>query len=331
MALLAMACFEDNNLAEVAAYGSAALVAAGARTGTYALEVPRAGAGSEFVNGWTMIIPDTEEIYMQWAVKLTTTGASQEYKIVRWLDSLGIILGGFKYTSADEFKVYIGDFVTLVGTTPAISTSYTLFEMYLKIAGIGGRIVIKMNGVTVVDYTGDTKGSGFLGVKQFNHGNVSNNTYVNTLTFDDILIFDTTGTAFNSWPMGIKIHKLAAPIANGNYHAWTPSAGDNYECIDEIPPTMTDNLTGVAGNKDSYAFGDAPGVLGIAAVVTSFWGQGGGSIKRLCRSGGSDYLSNAFNLSGAFNRVFDVMSEKPGGGGWDVTTLNAAEFGMEKQ
>ena len=204
-----------------------------------------------------------------------------------------------------------------------------VIEGYIKIDDTVWRVIIKANGITEIDFTGDTKPGSETEVDYIKHGSWPG---INGLYFDDIIVNDTTGASFNFWPMGVKCHKVAAPLANGNYAQWTPSAGDNFECIDESPPSMDDYVEGAIGEKDSYAFGDAPvGLSGIAGVVVRYYGQGNGDIKRLCRHGGVDYLSDAFTVPGTFNKVDDVMPEKPGGGGWDEATFNACEFGMEHQ
>ena len=333
MGLIGFAGFEDNNYSEVTPIGVTVLSPTAPRTGNYCLRI-ETGSNNLFNKGWVMPV-GVGEFYFQYAAKYVGNQAVTDDKACfQWLDQFSNVMGAFYIrTTSLIYNVYVGNKVTLIGSTvTGLSSNWTVIEGYIKIHASEGRVIIRVNGVTEVDFTGNTQPGEEDAVAVLRHGNFPFGTNGQYLYFDDIIVQDTTGAAFNSWPMGIKCHKVAAPLANGNYAQWTPSAGDNFQCIDETPPSMDDYVEGAAGQKDSYPFGDAPaGLSGIAGVVTRFYGQGNGNIKRLCRYGGTDYLSSAFAVPGTFNKVDDVMAEKPGGGGWDETTFNACEFGMEHQ
>ena len=299
-----------------------------ARTGIYSYRV---GGGWNFVKSATLSFPERGEIFFQFAVRIgaavDNTGA-----VFGWRRG-GTFLGTIAKDGNNALKVYLGNKVTLVGSIPVglPSGGFLLIEGRIVLHDTNGVIQIKDNGALAVDYAGNTMpGADTVMDNLIMGGHVST---LNSYTYyDDILVCDALGTAFNSWPMGIKCHKVAAPEANGNYHQWTPSDGENYQCISETPPSMDNYVEGAAGQKDSYVFGDAPaGLTGIAGVAIRFCGQGNGNIKRLCRYDGVDYLSEAISVPGSFNKVDDVMTEKPGGGGWDEATFNACEFGMEHQ
>ena len=181
----------------------------------------------------------------------------------------------------------------------------------------------------MLDYTGDTKiATGTAKVYEVRAGSFAG---VGALFYDDIVLNDTTGSFFNSWPNGLKIHKVSAPTSSGYYSQWTPvGATINYQCIDETPPTATDYVQGNYGSKDSYSFGDSP-ASGIKATATRYWGSGVGSLKRVCRYDSTDYLSNVFTIPSTFNKVDDIMYTAPGGITWTKAIFDACEFGMEKQ
>lgn len=52
--------------------------------------------------------------------------------------------------------------VNIVNSAAAVISTNTvhLMEVYIKIADAGGRVVVKVDGVTVIDFTGDTNNSG---------------------------------------------------------------------------------------------------------------------------------------------------------------------------
>ena len=299
-----------------------------ARTGTYSYRV---AGGGNFSGAAVLTFAEKAEIFFQLAIRVATV-SDTEHAFFGWRNG-STFLGTIAKDGINGLKVYLGNKTTEIGSIPVglPSTDFMVIEGRVVLDDTSGIVQIRVHGVLVVDYAGDTMPGAEATLDNIimcGHVTTSNwYTY-----FDDIIVCDALGAAFNSWPMGIKCHKVDAPAANGNYAQWTPSAGDNYQCIDESPPSMDDYVEGAAGQKDSYVFGNAPaGLSGIAGVVTRFWGQGNGNIKRLCRYDGADYLSNAFAVPGTFNKVDDVMAEKPGGGGWDEATFNACEFGMEHQ
>jgi len=336
MALIGFAGFEDNNRIEIIPVGAPTISASAKRTGTYGLSCY--GYNYAMLHGWIMRV-DRDEFYFQYAMTMSATATLfDDYLICQWINKDGIVMGGFYQRSASKtIDIYIGAKTTKIGVTVTpfpVTPNWLVVEGYIKIADSDGRVVIKCNGITECDFTGDTLPATTTEteIAILKHGNIVDNVGSAYTYFDDIIINDTTGASFNSWPMGIKCHKVAAPSGNGTYTDWTASAGADYECIDDTPPTMDDYLSGTTGDKESFEFGNAPSALtGIGAVVTRFYGQGNGDIKRLCRLNSVDYLSTAFPLPGTFGLVNDVMTERPGGGGWDETTFNACEFGMEHQ
>lgn len=321
MALLAFAGAEDG-LAEVTQISSPAIITTNPRTGT---NVFQCGADEAVV----LPITASSHIYIQGAWRSTGCGATEKY-LLQWKKG-ATILGCLTHHNTPYIKVYLGNKATLLDTLGSGLPVFTYMVIEVKVVlhDTNGIIEVKIDGQSVYSYAGDTMPGADADIDSvaFFGGCVSYNTNI-----DDIAVCDNSGAAFNSWMNGMKIHRVA-PSGAGNYAQWTPSAGDNYACVDETPPSMADYVeSATPGHKDSYAMGDAAvDVTGIAGVVFRYWGQGGGQIKRLCRVGSTDYLGAALTLPGSFNKVEELMSEKPGGGAWDVSTFNAMEAGMEKQ
>lgn len=332
MALLRFASFEDQNLLEIVPTGAAANIStATPRTGSRHLRIPNSMTNG-WDHGWLMWI-NSGEFFFQFATKLSAASSNNNlHSMFIMYDSAGTAMfTGLWVVATQGYRFYTGTSTELIGSTvTGVTTGWRVFEGYVKIStDIGvGRFVLRIDGVTEIDFTGVTQLGAKTQVASMKH---AGHYGFESQYFDDIIVNDTTGSSFNSWPMGVKIHKVALPTQNGNYHAWTPSAGDNFQCIDEVPPSMTDFLTGSVGDKDSYAFGDAPGGLtGIAGVVVRYYGQGDGNIKRLCRYNSTDYLSTEFPLPGTYNFVDHLMDVGPAGA-WDTAIFNACEFGMEQQ
>lgn len=300
-----------------------------ARTGTYSLgfnpyNYYRArGVAADF--------PNKDEVYFQIAMRLyyNLDGTSA---IIDWRNG-NTIVGCLAANGTGGLRIYRGDQETNLNDSASgmIAGQWYVLEGYIKIDSSSGVIQIRKDGVPILSYSGDTTHESKTDIDNIAFWIPSTGVQTNPHCFDDIVVVDTLGSSFNTWLNGVKIWKVAAPTANGNYSEWTPFTGSNYENIDESPPTMVDYIsTQTVGNVDTYSFGDADAsIKAIGAVVTRYWGQGGGQIKRVCRYGGSDYSGSNIDFPPMFTKVDDIMYEKPGGGIWTPTVFNACEFGIE--
>lgn len=303
------------------------------RSGNYAYRVYNGGADA-FGNSVGLYFPAGSTFFFQVGYFNTYSSANNDMLFVAWRNS-GTILGGISISNPpNSMKVWLGNKATQIGSIPAGLPvgQWVLIEGRVVIADTGGIIQIKVNGVLYVDYSNqDTKPGTDTTANNLLVGQSA--TYLDAYDYiDDLMVCDNQGSHFNSWCNGAKIHKCL-PTGAGNYSQWTPAgASYNYQCMDDVTPSMDDYVTSTTtGQKDSYAIADAPGgITGIGAVALRYWGQGDGQIKTLIRSGGADYVGPAIDIPGSFNKVDEVHYTAPLGSGWDTTTFNALEVGLEK-
>jgi hypothetical protein len=104
-------------------------------------------------------------------------------------------------------------------------------EIYVLIANENGRAVVKLNGVTDIDYTGDIQESATS--NQMDRIRFGYCGYLTSIYVDDIIVDDAT------FPGDTRIQKITVN-GTGTTTDWSPSAGANYECVDEIPADDTD-------------------------------------------------------------------------------------------
>lgn len=156
-----------------------------------------------------------------------------------------------------------------------------------------------------------------------------------TLTFylDDVVISDAEITD------GQCLVGLMAPTANGNYTGWTASAGNKWDCVDEVPPSGTDYISSGTGAGDQryspqHATMSSLGASASASVkhvrtiakmreATSTTTLGAVGVY----SSGSVAEATAVDLGGTTEILF--LKEQPtnpnGGGAWTVSAVNSAE------
>lgn len=219
---------------------------------------------------------------------------------------------------------------TIVGTgTATLSDDTTyLIEVYFKLADSGGRFVVKVGSVIDVDYTGDTNpGAG----STFNHiqlGFISS--FQQPYAYFDNLIIDTS-----AW-IGETFIQAVVPTGIGNSSVWTPSAGNNYACVDEIPANDADYVeSSAADDIDTYITGDVAVDTDIKCVQiqTRCKVEVGVSknIKFITRVNGTNYLSgDKVVSSGAVKSLFNVWENNPAdAAAWERADVNGMEIGAK--
>lgn len=213
--------------------------------------------------------------------------------------------------------------------------SWYLHEIHVVIDDSVGVVQTKVNGVSDIDISSqDTQTSAYAEMTKFLLGLDGINK--NALGYyDDIAINDTTGPINNSWIGRGGIHGLK-PNAAGQYTQFTPSAGDNYAAVDEVPPD--DDTTYVesdtVGHKDTYALedlvpvsGDIQAVQWIARAKLAEAGEG--NFQRLIRHDSVDYNGGDLAVDTSYAYFTEIIEKAPDGTDWTIAKVNALEAGME--
>lgn len=234
-----------------------------------------------------------------------------------------IICGIQTYTD-NKFRA-----IAIVSTTGSIiaviDTTY-LIEVYFKMADSGGRLVLKVDGVTDIDFTGDTKPGADTQFNKVSLGKRANDSY----GYFDNFIMDNT-----AWIGDTKIQALV-PTGVGAATGWTPSAGSNYACVDERPPNDADYVSiNAVDTTDTYATGNMSGSIGsIKCVQVQSRTKYDGSptptnLKLVVRSGGTDYFSGD-NLVPATAKSFPYLWENnpADSAAWEEADINTMEIGV---
>lgn len=233
-------------------------------------------------------------------------------------------------------QLYRGD-GTLLATSPAgvIATNQWLYiEMSATIADSGGRVIVKANGVTVIDFTGDTKNGGTnttIDTVVLSHGNAGANNFL----FDDLYICNTAGSVNNTFLGDVRVQTLV-PTGAGASTQFTPSVGSNWDNVNDLPlVTTTYNSDATSGHRDTYAMGDLISgtgtIFGIQDVLVALkTDAGAASLKAALKSGGTVYYDIAQSLGTSLGESPVIRETDPAtSAAWTATNVNALEFGAE--
>jgi hypothetical protein len=235
--------------------------------------------------------------------------------------------------------------VGLVGTSVPVmvgATWYCLEVYYLEANAPNGRFVVRIDGTTVIDYTGDTQPAA---ATTFDNINFTAGSGTNLLV-DDIAVNDTAGGAPDNTWVGDGIISKIYPDGDGTHSNWHGSDGDdvnNYALCDEFP--RDDDVTynyhdgASAGTQQQFALSDWSGagksILRIYAEARArkTTADGAHTIKLgQLAAGGADVVSAGRTLyTGAYTRVVgnDALVNPVTGIAWVEADLDALEFVAE--
>lgn len=215
---------------------------------------------------------------------------------------------------------------TIETSSPGLfrSTTWNWIEFKITI-GDAGSYEVKLNGQSILSGSGDTQDQTSSGCTQVQLWGISDSLYVADLYFADDYFGDT------------QIDTLFSNGA-GNYSQFTPSAGSNYECVDEAAPDgdTTYVKSSTVNHKDSYTYDDLPTVNGtIYAVVAVIAAKKDEvdtrSFRAFTRLSSTDYNgSTTHYLSQGYKYYLEEWLLNPATSlAWVKADIDGAEFGCE--
>lgn len=329
MARIWMSGFEAGHIG-VLAWGNGDISNAQHRTGSYSYYCGNSERGNFDLSD------DPSEIYVRMGLYPTNWGVTSDHVWCGLYDETGDNLLTFCFDSG-QVVVRRGDEGGTILATGSIAVginAWSCIEFHAKIDDAAGVVQTKVDGVSDIDFTGDTKHGSYTGIDHMTLGFDESNS--NTLGYyDDIAINDTTGSDNNSWIGRGGIYGLF-PEGAGTHTDFTPSAGDNHDCVDEVPPNDdTDYVeSNVVGHQDTYAMddlvptdGDIQAVQWIARAKLD--AAGSGNFQRALRYDGTDYNGSDLAVDVSYAYFQEILEECPDETAWTIAKVNALEAGME--
>lgn len=211
------------------------------------------------------------------------------------------------------------------------------YEVNVTISDSAGSVKVCFDGDTtapVIELTGVNTRSQF-----------SSNNYANTIVIgsekwtaamfgqgttrymDDLFIMGTAGGVMQGDARVLTRY----PTGAGSHTDFTPSAGANWECVDETPPNITDYVySNTVGHIDTYDHTDLPAntetVLAVAVNhYTTKMDAGMRKIGAVLIIGGSTLVGDDVVPALGSYRHFQQTFEGP----FDLADCNACEFGIK--
>lgn len=226
------------------------------------------------------------------------------------------------------------------GTTLATSAAgltldvFNYIEFKAVISDAAGSYEVRVNGVNVLSASSvDTKNTANATADNVRFSVAGTN---GTNIADDIYICDGTGAANNNFLGDVRVD-AKLPDGAGTHTDFTPSAGSNFQCVDENPATDdTDYVQSTTVNHvDTYTFGDIThipvAIFGVQVIMTARKDDAGvRSIAGKALSGGTMGTGATQALATTYTQYREIFENDPNtAAAWTKTALNAAEFGIE--
>ena len=197
-----------------------------------------------------------------------------------------------------------------------------------------GTYEVRLEQVDILSDTGVDTRSGLATLSQFM---IEAGTYSGALYFDDLFICDGSGGVNDDFRGDCRVDTLM-PDGAGTYTDFTPSAGANWQNVDDdgvIDNDTTYNESKTVGHQDTYNM-EALSALGttIYGVAANSCGRktdaGPKGFKQLTIAGGTEDLGDEVLVTSDYKVYQKVMDVNPDdSAAWAEADVNAVESGVE--
>jgi hypothetical protein len=229
---------------------------------------------------------------------------------------------------------------TLVHTSPAGTLSREIWhriEIEAQVGSASGIVKVWVDGALVVNISAvdltDGSAAGCDRVVWIDSPDTADFNY----KFGSVIISDTSGAAPWNAALGDKRMYCLLPTGDSSV-AWTPSAGSNYQCVDDAIPGASDGDSTYVEHSaasdaiDLYTQADLPaGIVGIVGVILDLEARktdagalpGGGSFKSQIKHSVTTTDGAAKTLTTTYECHRTMFIDCPGSTGWTKAQVDA--------
>lgn len=313
-------------------------------SGTPTFVTGRSGSGKAInlagITTTNVFLPaqSTDTIFMGFAIRINA--GTDDYPIFEFYGYPNSTLNNFVVNyGASPRRISIGRYSTnhLV-ETPELNLGqwyYISFDMLIN--NSAGSITLYLDGVQVDSVSGvdtlDTSGN--TNVIRF----VARGTTSGGLDFDidDLYFGDNSGTDLTAQVGDVSIEQLV-PDGAGSSSQFTPSAGSNYQNVDELTPDgdTTYNSSNTVGHKDLFTCSNLSTTPGTVYAVqldikANKQDVGTRTYKPVIKSNATEGDGSEQGLTdGSYKtKSFIYENDPDGGGSWSGSSVDAMEIGYK--
>jgi hypothetical protein len=269
------------------------------------------------------------------------TSSTNNSRLLQFLDSGGTVHLTLAWSSTDLlFRLYRGTTGgALLGTSTAtfLSDVWGYLEMKATIADSGGICVVRLDGATIINFTGDTRNAGTAEVAtvRFSSHFQSNDRY--DLRLDDVYICDGSGSRNNDFLGDVRVSTLR-PDADTTVADFTPDSGSTR--FNRVNENIADGDTSyvessTVGHKDLYEIANlslTPTAIHAVqlATVARKTDSGSRTLRAIARSGTTTQNGATRTLGTSYVLYDDILETDPAtAGDWSQSAVNGLRIGVE--
>jgi len=265
------------------------------------------------------------------AIKILSTPASQN-RLYTFYD--GSTAGvGVRVNSDLTLSVYRG--TTLLGSSSSQMTTGNWFYIEMKVLtnNSTGTVEVKVNGSSWISLTSqDTQEGSNAYHTAVRLGMNDGGVYTQ---YDDMYVLDGSGSKNNDF-LGNRRVDAIYPDGAGDDTNWTPSAGSNYQNVDDgalLDEDTTYNETSTDGHDDLFTYDNLPAeassVDGLMIVTEARVTTGSMDLSHNIKTGGTEYPGSAETItSTSYITSYRLEEDDPDTSvAWTVSGVNGAQFG----
>ena len=269
----------------------------------------------------------------------TDLGSSSIIDFMRVRDISGVGLLEFSANISGVAYLYRSGTLLATSSSPVFQDlAWHHVEIFVTIADSGGRGVLKVNGVTVIDFTGDTKPGTNTDIYTFAASVGNNFAYY----YDDLVVNDDGGSApDNTYPGRVRLFPLR-PTGAGNYTQWDrggTDSGANWSQVEEVPASSVDYVTTTVDDEiDSYALANLSGLpagasfKSVIVVAEAMLDSGSKKLALGVRSGSTDSFGADKGLGTSYSPKYERFTTDPADSNpWTETDINAVEAAIKSR
>ena len=273
----------------------------------------------------------TNKSELYFSFKCYGTDPSASMDICAFKDSSFVITANLKRnTSSNLLKLYLGTgtgTLLATGIVPIYGLRTYLIEIRYKPLNSGGIFTVKVDGVQDINYSGDTT-NGAEEIRQFHSGAIgpSDSAY---WYIDDVIVDDA------NWIGNTKVG-IIVPDGTGTTNNWTASAGNAWDCLNEIPPVDTDYVYSNTTNQiATYAMTTIASMNTVKAVQLQGRAAYEGSptptkIQLGVRASGADYFATDLSPGVGFGPLIKILELNPAdSAAFEQADIDALEVGVK--
>ncbi len=285
-------------------------------------------------------------LFIQFGYKCLSFGDGYPIPILGIMDGAGDS-AAYQLTVFDDantIKLYRGDRATLLASASTATTTgaWHQLEFDFLMDQSSGAVTMKLNGVSVLTYAGDTCATANTWANSVRLGGYSVSYYAATRCgYSDLIIMDdaqVNGHNYCNSLLGVRRVLAGFPTADGAYKQWSRSTGTSgFSNVDEMPANDdTDyNYTTVVGNKDTFVMPDGPAGVTIDAVQCVIYCKAAdvaaAQMVGTTKSNSVDGDGVPVVIGPSYGWSASPIYEDPAtNAAWLSTAFNAAEFGYKK-